>query len=381
MIKSSDKYYLPNLNGLRFIAAFVIIIQHIEQIKYLFGISSNWIEYSFLPIIGELAVVFFFVLSGFLITHLLIKEERENGTIGIKKFYIRRFLRIAPLYFLIVALAFTVLLYFDIFHVPGSSPDAVSNNLWGKLLLYALFLSNAVMPVFGVVPYAAPTWSIGTEEQFYLIWPVLIKRIKRRRIQLISSVIGFYILIKLLLCSPLFSESDWVNKTLNIWNALKIDCLGIGALFAVLLSENKQFIKRILNTKLFYLTAFLIPILVLSGFEIPYFSQDYYSALFAIIILNFALNKGIKVSLENKILNHLGKISYGLYLYHMIAIVFTVKLCLAFEIYSSWFIYPLSILMSILISSISFKYFEGYFLVLKKKFDFREKQKSHTKMV
>ena len=114
MIKSNDKYYLPNLNGLRFIAAFVIIIQHIEQIKYLFGISSNWVEYSFLPKVGELAVVFFFVLSGFLITHLLIKEEKENGTIGIKNFYIRRFLRIAPLYFLIVALAFTVLFYFDI---------------------------------------------------------------------------------------------------------------------------------------------------------------------------------------------------------------------------------------------------------------------------
>ncbi len=372
MIKSSDKYYLPNLHGLRFIAAFLIIIQHIEQVKYLFGISSNWIEYSFLPQIGELAVVFFFVLSGFLITHLLIKEEKENGVIGIKKFYIRRFLRIAPLYFLIVAIAFTVLLYFNIFHIPGSSPDSTSNNLWGKLLFYALFLSNAVMPVFGVVPYAAPTWSIGTEEQFYLIWPVLIKRIRRRRIQLISSVIGVYILIKLLLYSPLFTESEWVNKTLNIWNAFKIDCLGIGALVAVLLAENKQLIKRFLNIKLFYLTAFLIPVLVLSGFEIPYLNQDFYSILFTVIILNLALNNGIKISLENKILNYLGKISYGLYLYHMIAVVFTIKLCLAFEIYSSWVIYPLSILMSILVSSISFEYFEGHFLGLKKKFDFRE---------
>lgn len=374
MIKSNDKYYLPNLNGLRFIAAFVIIIQHIEQIKYLFGISSNWVDYSFLPKIGELSVVFFFVLSGFLITYLLIKEEKENDEINIKRFYLRRLLRIAPIYFLIILLSFTVFYHFDIFHIPGSSPDSIKNNLLGKLLFYAFFLSNAVMPLFGVVPYAAPTWSIGTEEQFYLIWPILIKKIKRRRIQLILAIIGLYIFIKLLLYSPLLNGADWINQAANIWNAFKIDCLGIGALTAVLLTTKNRLIEYILNTKLFYFIALLIPSLILIGIEIPFLNNDIYSILFAIIIVNFAINKAINISLENKALSFLGKISFGLYLYHMIAIVLTIKLCLSFGIHSNWIIYPNSILISILLASFSYKYFEGYFLKVKDKFSFIKKR-------
>src|SRR5688572_27055191 len=104
-----QKIYFPNLNGLRFIAAFLVIIHHIEQLKSFSNIDNYWGTVPFIDIIGKLGVVLFFVLSGFLITYLLLAEERSFKRISIVKFYIRRMLRIWPLYFLIILLAFAVL--------------------------------------------------------------------------------------------------------------------------------------------------------------------------------------------------------------------------------------------------------------------------------
>ncbi len=89
-----QKIYFPNLNGLRFIAAFLIIIHHIEQFKSISNIDSNWGNVPFVGIIDKLGVVLFFVLSGFLITYLLLAEEHLLNKISIRKFYICRMLRI-----------------------------------------------------------------------------------------------------------------------------------------------------------------------------------------------------------------------------------------------------------------------------------------------
>ena len=97
------KVYFPNINGLRFIAALLVIIHHTEQIKDILGLSNYW-STPIIRSIGGLGVLLFFVLSGFLITFLLLDEESTTGTISIKKFYIRRILRIWPLYYLILIL-------------------------------------------------------------------------------------------------------------------------------------------------------------------------------------------------------------------------------------------------------------------------------------
>lgn len=367
MIKTNENY-LPNLNGLRFFAALIIIIQHIEQLKYLFGLGSYWLTIPFMPKIGELSVVFFFVLSGFLITYLLLNEEKKTGEINVRKFYIRRLLRIAPLYYLVIFLAFAFLPYFELFQLPGSSLDKINDHLLGKLLLYGFFFSNLVMPVFGVVPFAAPTWSIGTEEQFYLIWPVLIKKFKRNRVRIIFSVIGFYIMVKVTLASSIFADSNWVNPVINYWNAFKIDCLSIGALLAVFLTQKNKILLYLVRKDLFYLVLVGLPILVLCDFEIPFFNYDFYAILFGIIILNFATQQNLYFSLENKLLNYLGKISYGLYLWHMISITITIKICMALGIVSNWIIYPVATILSVGLAGLSYQYYESYFLKIKSKF-------------
>src|SRR4026208_162751 len=113
----TERVYFPNLNGLRFIAALLVIMQHIEQIKSMYGIANRWSS-PFMQVIGEQGVSLFFVLSGFLITYLMLEEEKKTGTIQIRNFYRRRILRIWPLYFLIGFLALAVLSRIPFFILP-----------------------------------------------------------------------------------------------------------------------------------------------------------------------------------------------------------------------------------------------------------------------
>ncbi|MBL0102606.1 MAG: acyltransferase [Bacteroidetes bacterium] len=99
----TNKIHFPGLNGLRFIAAFLVLVHHNERIKLRLGLENFW-ESQFIIVVGKLGVILFFVLSGFLITYLLLKEEKKTGSIHVKQFYIRRILRIWPLYFLIMGL-------------------------------------------------------------------------------------------------------------------------------------------------------------------------------------------------------------------------------------------------------------------------------------
>ena len=100
-----SKFYFKNLDGIRFIGALMVIIHHIEQNKSVFGIANIW-NNPVIQSIGPLGVNLFFTLSGFLITYLLLKEYNTNKTIDVKSFYIRRILRIWPLYFLLIIIGF-----------------------------------------------------------------------------------------------------------------------------------------------------------------------------------------------------------------------------------------------------------------------------------
>ena len=114
--KFEQKIYFENLNSIRFIAASLVIVHHIEQFKSFFGIQ-NYFKDVRIEMIGKLGVVLFFVLSGFLISYLLFKEKEYTKTISIRKFYIRRILRIWPLYFLIIILSFFVFPFIEIFKI------------------------------------------------------------------------------------------------------------------------------------------------------------------------------------------------------------------------------------------------------------------------
>ena len=181
--------HYPNLNALRFIAAFMVIVHHIEQTKGTFGFDNYW-STSTIYFAGKLGVVLFFVLSGFLITNLLLIEQKTSSTISIRNFYVRRILRIWPLYYLIIGLALFVLPHFSLFAIPKYGIETLNMNFTWKLGLFICLLPNLVLSAIANVPFAVHTWSIGVEEQFYIIWPAAIRLLKESIVFIYDPVSG-----------------------------------------------------------------------------------------------------------------------------------------------------------------------------------------------
>ncbi|MBV6451451.1 MAG: hypothetical protein MHPDNHAH_02189 [Anaerolineales bacterium] len=371
---SANRVYFPNLNGLRFVAALLVIIHHIEQIKYIYNLPNDFSS-TFIQIIGELGVILFFVLSGFLITYLLLEEEQRTNTIAIKNFYIRRILRIWPLYFFIVFLALAILPNIPLFVLPEYDKATIYEDLSTKILLYVFFLPNLVSPLLGVVPYASLTWSIGTEEQFYLLWPPILKFFKKYRMALMFAIVIGYLLFARALFS---SRTDFIpfKYELNaFWQSFNIPSMAIGGFFALLLHSKHKALKFFLNNYLFYFalafTCIMLyrgvyfPHITVNDMPFPYLYKEFYSIWFGIIILNFAANKNNFISLEQKPIRYLGKISYGLYMYHPIAIVLALHTTGWLGAPADVFLYPLTLALTILLAGLSYKHFESYFLNFK----------------
>ncbi|MEO8761764.1 MAG: acyltransferase [Bacteroidia bacterium] len=363
-----NKIYFPNLNGLRFIAALLVIIHHVEQIKNIFGVKNFW-ENSTIQVIGKLGVILFFVLSGFLITYLLLEERRETKTISIKDFYIRRILRIWPLYFLIIILGFFILPKISFFHL-GNLSKLVTVDLAVKFCLFVFFLPNVALAMFSPVPFAAQAWSVGIEEQFYLIWPLLMKYIKQKQIFFYIIIIG-YIFMNIFgfnfVKTHLFYD-DVIDTVAGIWSGFSIDCMAIGGLFALYLHEKNTAINFLFKNYVQWFTIILLVILISVGLKIPYVHYEVYAILFGIVIINLAANPKSVLNLENNFFIYLGKISYGLYMFHPIAIFISIKLLLLLNLNFIGLQYILSISLAIFISACSYKYFEKYFIMMKIKY-------------
>ncbi|MDP1800300.1 MAG: acyltransferase, partial [Bacteroidota bacterium] len=173
-MEGSKNIYFKGLNGLRFFAAFAVIITHIELIKDQMHCPNLYYTSKMIFELGGLGVVFFFVLSGFLITYLLLKEKELTDTINVKKFYIRRVLRIWPLYFLIVILGFFVLPHFHFMEISFFAKYNAHLSVF-NLVLFLVMLPNLAFAIFKPLPHIGQLWSIGVEEQFYLLWPWVVK--------------------------------------------------------------------------------------------------------------------------------------------------------------------------------------------------------------
>lgn len=363
-----SKIYFPNLNGLRFIAALLVLVHHVEQIKYLFGLDNCW-NNSFIRVVGKLGVILFFVLSGFLITYLLLAEEQQTGTINAKSFYIRRILRIWPLYFLIVLLGFFVFANIPFFKL-GILSDSVPLNFTIKFLMFVFFIPNIALAIYPAVPFVAQTWSVGIEEQFYVIWPIAMKFVKQKHLFFYSVILGYVIMnifgfrfIK----THLFNHNI-INIIAEIWASFSIDCMAIGGLFAFYLHKKYRIISYLYSGYVQWPVILVLCFFIGFGITVPYIHYEFYAVLFGILILNLASNVKSIINLEIPVLNYLGKISYGLYMYHGIGIVIALKLLNLYNIHSSIIQYLFCVLVSILLAGLSYKYFEKYFITLKTKY-------------
>jgi len=356
------KKYFRGLDTLRAIAALVVVIGHVELIKDENG-TPKLFKDSFLRLAdGHIAVILFFVLSGFLITYLLVKEKEKTGRISLKKFYMRRIFRIWPLYYCVILLSF--------------------------LLIHANYKLSSIILCLGIFPNFAhafqvgwPTspqiWSIGVEEQFYLLWPLLITLIPSKKIifYLILFFIGYTLLPHFIgFVNVRTFHNDTVNNIVNrFFYGSKFNCMSVGCILGYMYATHHKWLNVLYNKYLAYMAIIFSFLLWFSRFELKYFTEEFYAVIFGIMILNIATNDNLKLNIDTKITGFLGKISYGIYMYHYLIILIIVRF-LPYHNYNNiyiynFIIYTTAVSATIFVSWISFITMEKYFLNLKARFE------------
>ena len=358
---TNKQVYLKGLNGMRAIAAFGVMLSHINitldrhniHNVSLFGFEKG------LPrgwSLGEQGVTIFFVLSGFIITYLLLLEKDKKGTINQRHFYIRRILRIWPLYYLYLFLAIIVF-YFT----THATPDITI------LSFYFLLLANIPFILEKAFFYCGQLWSIAVEEQFYLFWPFLFRKKINLEKTLIQLIIAFTV-VRLFL---------WIFFPFQFFTTLltvnRFDCMMFGGLIAIYYYKKSGIIKLITSLP-FQLFAWIVLAVHVFNFEIvnSIISMELITLATGFIICGQISNKNKIINLENRILNFLGKYSYGIYIYHHILIYICSKSNIyggiENEVIRTLFIFITIVCGTIAVAYISYEMIEKRFIKLKDKF-------------
>ena len=360
------KIQFPGLNGVRFIAALLVIVDHTELFKSYLGYPTLWAN-SYSAYLGAFGVSIFFVLSGFLITYLLLEEQQE-APIRIRHFYYRRILRIWPLYYLIVVLGFFVIPHLDFFQVPIYSSD-MGDSLH-RLLFFVGLAANVAFVYLPTVPFANVLWSVAVEEQFYLFWPHVV-RIKRYLLWIMFLLLGGYLALKFYAGSVDRQFELLVIRT-------RFSAMIIGGIGAYLVFYQKAVIQFLYHRGVQGVLLLLFVCMGLDWIEyhsLAWMQDELISLVVCGLILNIASNPSTLISLENGLFAYLGKLSYGLYVYHLFAVVLVLKglpVIVDLQALPTWMGYSLTLgmilILTIGISHLSYRYFESYFLRKKIKF-------------
>ena len=369
------KIYFENLDGLRFFCFLAVFFSHSFHTENELIKSSSIYQFITQELFknGNLGVNFFFVLSGFLITYLLIAEKELNGQINLKKFWIRRALRIWPLFYFCVSFGFLAFPQLKLLF--GQVPNETATPIY-----YITFLNN-----FDLIKNGLPDasilgvlWSIAIEEQFYFIWPIILYIFPVK-----NYWIPFASIIVLSLISRALNDNSLYNEIHTF------SCIGdmvIGAFGAWFISQKKSLKITIENLSSNYIILIYLSFIFIflfrdefflnGGYALRIFERAIISVVILLIILeqNYCKNSLFKFS-NLKYISKLGVISYGLYCLHFIAILIilslTKKLGLNTEL---WHIViletSLALLLTILISKLSYKFYEYPFLKIKDKFSY-----------
>jgi peptidoglycan/LPS O-acetylase OafA/YrhL len=320
--KEEHTSFLPNLNGLRFLGALMVFIFHLFTLgREHWGEfrESTWFSALYkLASKGHHGVGLFFVLSGFLITHLLLKEIERNGSINVRNFFVRRVLRIWPLYYLLIIFGF---LLFPLLPFGQGTDHSVLN--------YALFISNLDEIWNGAndpLNFLTISWSVSIEEQFYLSWMLLMFILPfLKKGKYLAHFFGMIIIGTIFFRLNYFAD----ERIMYYHTFANISDLAVGGLTALGVSRLK-WDERIINLsklKVFLLYFIGIALVLLSTVifkdEFRSIERLVLGSFFAFVVLEQAYGKHFPLQMD-RVPGFFqgGKITYGFYMVHCIFIYY-----------------------------------------------------------
>lgn len=347
--------HFGSLDGLRFICITAVIWHH----------TPLWVALRDIAVIfsrGYVGVDFFFVLSGYLITTLLLREEVAKGRFGLRGFYWRRALRILPVYYLVVTLA-----AFNEIVLKG---EAQSLEI---LPYYYLFLANFLYVEH--INFLDPTWSLAMEEQYYLLWPTLLLFLPRRWI---GTVLAGLIAINVLAAAGVFNALGLSGIAagplyFSIGGATYAPIL-MGSLAALALHSPAGFaaLAPVLGRRAAAPLCLAAVFIALAGF--PGALEGWpnlvvHGAMTATVIaLVMREDNGLARAFQFRPVARIGQISYGIYLYHLFSHTAMLVLFPQLGLEGRWGLFFFAYYaLTILVAEISFRTYEAWFLSLRHK--------------
>lgn len=343
--------FIKGFNAIRAFSVALVVLTHLDMSDWI--PNTDFVMIRIWPMIsGDFGVLTFFVLSGFLISRILLNERDKNGRINLKRFYIRRVLRLFPpliVFFILVGIAYQ----FNFMVEAGAS------------IFYALFYLYNYVPKSIYFSEFGHLWSLGVEEQFYIIWPLILSVFKK-----VLHLKQFIYLIIIVCCVFAVSVSNFslfqayypFRWFIPASCSILIGCLG--ALYNhYYLSKVKSFIER----------PFWVAIIIFLGYTYTIYSPSELISLgilfrsiavltLLLLIVHSQEKKWVKM-LEFKPLAYIGIISYGIYVYQG----FFLGTGGGSEV---WFQkYPLNSILTIAFAILSYEFIEKPILKLKRKFE------------
>lgn len=357
-MEAQKRFYRPELDVLRFVAFLLVFFDH----------GSGSFHSALIAKFGEASrcgLQLFFILSSYLISELLLREREKTGTIHIRSFFVRRVLRIWPLYFFFLGAVY----------VAGRFGHGYFPT--GALLAFVALAGNWYIYAYGFLAFAVGIlWSISVEEQFYLLWPFLVRAGGARALK---AVIPFVFTVSALAIWYSGHHALGVNK---YWtnSLVEFQYFAIGALLALVLHRRDfepTFMGRVLLFGGFLAAFFLIVVRFPVAAPDRLIDTPGLFAAFALLgvagVCLFLGFYGIKLSPQSGAFVYMGRISYGLYVFHLFALQACEAMLRRSHLHGTTYALVqlgCALVLTVTLAALSYRFLETPFLKLKSRFTF-----------
>ena len=374
--RTGDRFYRPELDVLRFFAFLGVFFFHLKP----HANPPELLHYAAIPLIsilirlgndalaaGNFGVDLFFVLSAYLITELLIREKARRGFLDVKAFYARRILRIWPLYFFFIGLACVLQVFM-----------AGQVFTWQYVLAFLLLSGNWICALHGLpASVALPLWSVSIEEQFYLLWPQVVRRASIRHLAVVAA--GLLVMASGVRFVLLARHATM--QMLGYGTFTRLDSIAVGILISLILRGRVPSLSMGMRFLLVFLGfGGLVAASVILSATAPGTAPTLLSGMLGFPVVGasctllFLSALGLPVQRVRMVgwfrLVYMGKISYGLYVYHLLALLLVRNALSPLRVA----LYPvyalLGFALTLAFSMFSYHFLELPFLKLKERFTY-----------